>query len=107
MGADRGFHAESFAGDDGDLDPTIGARRDRNSIAGQILISGRRELVRGRQVDPDLETVRPAPVPAKGWRWQLRVHDAGARGHPLDISRADELALAGRVLVQLPPPSRM
>jgi len=96
-------HAQGLAGDDAHVHLAVRAARLGNAGAGQLLVARRHELVPRGQVDPDLEAVHDAPAAQEALRGQLRVHDAGARGHPLHVARAQLAAVAARIAVPVAP----
>ena len=78
--------AERFAGDDPHARLAVGARRLGDALAGDLLVARPRQLQARRQVHPDLEAVHAAALLADALRRHLRVHDAGAGGHPLHVA---------------------
>src|SRR6202042_1464273 len=69
----------------------------RNLRAENILISGRRHLVLGRQVDPKLGHFQSAAAPHECGRVKLIVQYSRGRRHPLHVARTDYSAVARRV----------
>ena len=63
------------------------------------LVRGRRGLVAGREVHPELHHVHPPAAPGQLLGVVLLVEDPGARGHPLHVTGADEARVAGVVAV--------
>src|SRR3569623_856996 len=96
-GLDRGLHAARFAGDH--LHASVRRGADGNARARDLLIARRHLLVPRRQVDPDLETVDPATLVADPIGRFFAVDHTRARGHPLDVARAERAAMARGVLV--------
>ncbi len=72
----------------------------RFDLAGaKILVARRRELLRGRQVDPELEAVEQAAAGDERLRRLLDVEDSGPGRHPLGVAVGDHPATAVRIAV--------
>ena len=87
------------AGDDPHERAAVGRRDERDLAGAQVLVARRGQLLRGRQVDPQLEAVEQAAADDEPLRRLLDVEDAGAGGHPLRVAVGDDAAAAVRVRV--------
>ena len=85
------------AGDDADERATVGRRDEGDLARAQVLVAGRRQLLRCGQVDPQLEAVEQAAADDQPFRRLLDVEDPGAGGHPLGVAVGDHPAAAVRV----------
>ena len=64
------------------------------------LIAGRRELVRGRQIDPKLDHFQLAAILTKRLGMKFLMHDAATCGHPLHIARPDHATATGGITMR-------
>src|SRR6266571_7956385 len=96
---DHGARAQRLARDHTHARAPVIAHGLGNLARGNLLVAGPSHLQFRGQVHPYLESVHSAALLADPLRRHLRMHDAGARGHPLHVARAKHAAMAGRVLV--------
>ena len=81
-----------------DRAPVLGG--DQGHAAGvDVLVPGRSQLLRLRQIDPQLDAVEQSAFRHDLVRRHLRVHDAGAGGHPLRVAVGDQAAASVGVAV--------
>ena len=99
VGGRRSTCSGKFPGDDRDGTRIAAERDDRDVRRVKGLVVRGRHLLRGRQVDPQLDHVEIAARTGELRLVVLLVQHAGARGHPLDPALADDPAAAGAVVV--------
>ena len=88
------------AGDDARRAGIAGQRDHGNPIGGDALVAGRRHLVPGRQVHPQLHHLEAAAFLGERRAVEFLVDQAGSGGHPLHVAGADGAAAARRITVR-------
>ncbi len=99
MGPGSRRRAQRLAREHGDPPQPVGRRHGGDGRRAEVLVAGAPQLLRRREVHPELEPVHAPALAEDARAWQLGVHDAGPGRHPLGVAGHEPPTAAPRVAV--------